>query len=79
MFDALTSDRAYRSAFDWRKALNILKREAGRTVDPNLQETFDRVIRAALDADPEGWERMVQTANEFSQVTQELSTVSHGD
>ena len=79
VFDALTSDRAYRPAFDWRKALDILKREAGRTVDPNLQEIFDRVMRAALDADPEGWETMVQTANEFSQVTQELSTVRHGN
>ena len=40
IFDALTSDRAYRKAFDWQKALSILEEESGKTVDPTLLAVF---------------------------------------
>ena len=66
VFDALTSTRSYRPAFDWRKALDILREEAGKTVDPNLQQVFDRHMRAVLESDPGEWKRMVEHANRFA-------------
>jgi HD-GYP domain-containing protein (c-di-GMP phosphodiesterase class II) len=68
VFDALTSTRSYRPAFDWQKALSILEEEAGKTVDPHLQKSFDRVIRETLENDPGAWERMVQSADQFALV-----------
>ncbi|MGB2985270.1 MAG: HD domain-containing phosphohydrolase, partial [Phycisphaerae bacterium] len=73
VFDALTSDRAYRPAYDWRRALDILKEEAGKTIDPDLRKVFDQAIREALDDDPEGWEKMVQRADRFTQAAGEDS------
>ena len=66
VFDALTSSRSYRPAYDWRKALDILREEAGKTVDPNLQQVFDRHMRPVLESDPRAWERMVEHANRFA-------------
>ena len=68
VFDALTSTRSYRPAFNWQKALSILAEEAGKTVDPHLQKLFDRVIRETLENDPGAWERMVQSADQFALV-----------
>ncbi len=66
VFDALTSTRSYRPAYDWRKALEILQEESGKTVDPNLQQVFDRHMRAVLESDPGEWNRMVEHANRFA-------------
>ena len=66
VFDALTSSRSYRPAYEWRKALDILRDEAGKTVDPNLQQLFDRHMRDVLEADPKAWERKVKRANQFA-------------
>ena len=44
IFDALTTSRSYRAAFDWQTALGILQREAGTTVDPHLVEVFSNMI-----------------------------------
>ena len=52
VFDALTSNRSYRQAFDWQRALDILQEEAGKTVDPQLQKTFDALIRETLASAP---------------------------
>ncbi|RME36254.1 MAG: HD-GYP domain-containing protein, partial [Planctomycetota bacterium] len=65
VFDALTSDRAYRSAYSWEQALEVLRAEAGRTVDPKLQQRFDRLIRERLADDPEGWRILLDEANRF--------------
>ncbi len=67
VFDALTSTRSYRPAHDWRKALDILEKEAGKTVDPNLRLLFDQWIRDELGDDPNGWERLLARANRFDQ------------
>jgi len=67
VFDALTSNRSYRRAYDWRRALEILQEEAGKTVDPQLQKTFDALIREMLKDDPGAWDRLVQRANRFMQ------------
>jgi HD-GYP domain-containing protein (c-di-GMP phosphodiesterase class II) len=48
IFDALTSNRSYRGAFAWEKALDIMRSEAGKTVDPWIFDTFDRMIRRIL-------------------------------
>ena len=66
VFDALTSSRSYRPAFDWQKALAILAEEAGKTVDPRLQAIFDRHIRETMQSGPEAWEKMLVKANQFA-------------
>lgn len=71
VFDALTSDRSYRSSFDWRKALEILEEEAGKTVDPHLQRVFDRLIRDELEHAPDGWEKMTGAANRVTRLDEE--------
>jgi HD-GYP domain-containing protein (c-di-GMP phosphodiesterase class II) len=68
VFDALTSTRSYRPAFNWRDALDLLEKEAGRTIDPNLQGIFDGLIRESLEGIPDGWEKMIQSANRFTEV-----------
>ncbi|HSW47082.1 MAG TPA: HD-GYP domain-containing protein [Phycisphaerae bacterium] len=45
VFDALTSHRAYRQAFDVRQALGILRQDAGTKLDPAVVEAFERVLQ----------------------------------
>lgn len=45
IFDALTTSRSYRAAFDWEKALCILHEEAGKATDRRLVDIFDKLIR----------------------------------
>jgi len=44
VFDALTSDRVYRPAFDTTKALKIMEEESGQTFDPVLLKCFINMI-----------------------------------
>lgn len=67
VFDALTSNRSYRAAFSWEKALQIMAEEAGKTVDPQLQKRFDGLIRTIVEGRPGAWERLVDQASRFSQ------------
>ncbi len=46
VFDALTSDRIYRAAFEPAKALEIMQKESGTTFDPMLLNTFVRMIES---------------------------------
>lgn len=69
VFDALTSTRSYRQAYGWQDALEILRQEAGRTVDPKLQAIFDRIIRGTLGDDPANWQRMLERANSFARTS----------
>lgn len=66
IFDALTSDRAYRAAFTWEQALDILQKESGTTVDPNMQPVFDHWVRGRLAAGPEAWTALMFDANSFT-------------
>jgi len=66
IFDALTSNRSYRKAYTWWEALEILAKEAGRTVDPNLLPIFDRTMRKELEGSASAWVKMVQEADYFS-------------
>jgi putative nucleotidyltransferase with HDIG domain len=45
VFDALTSDRSYRSAYDTDVALFIMERECGSTLDPDIFRTFCMMLR----------------------------------
>lgn len=66
IFDALTSNRSYRQAFDWEKALSILRDESGTTVDPRLQERFEELIRQRLEGrSSRAWQELVQEAEGF--------------
>ena len=75
IFDALTSNRSYRGANNWRKALEILEQESGRTVDPDLFDTFARLIRERLDGSPGAWEKMVATADQFARTCAEDAAI----
>ena len=44
VFDALTSDRVYRKAFDTERALDIMRDESGSTFDPLLFKIFENMI-----------------------------------
>lgn len=73
VFDALTSNRGYRAAFDWRQALAILAEEAGTTVDPDLQGIFGEMMRELLEADPNAWHRLTEQALRFTQDSGDLA------
>lgn len=60
IFDALTSSRSYRGAFDWQKALSIIEEEAGTVSDPNLARIFTAMIRRDFQDNPEAWEAMTR-------------------
>ncbi len=66
VFDALTSTRSYRTAFDWKQALKILKEEAGTTVDPDLQKIFHDMIETWLEELPSRWATLVTIAGDFT-------------
>ena len=72
VFDALTSTRSYRVAFDWPKALDIMSQEAGTTLDPMLQKVFDQLIREELGDDPDNWSRLLDRANAFTQESSDV-------
>ncbi|MEE9270046.1 MAG: HD domain-containing phosphohydrolase [Candidatus Krumholzibacteria bacterium] len=44
-FDAMTTDRSYRKALSGRKALKTLQSKAGTQFDPNVVETFVKLIK----------------------------------
>ena len=62
VFDALTSSRAYRKAFSWTKALEILDAEAGKTIDPALTKIFSDLVRRRCESHPQAWESLVREA-----------------
>jgi len=45
-FDAITTDRPYRKAADWKTATDEIKRCSGRDYDPSLVEAFLRACEA---------------------------------
>jgi putative nucleotidyltransferase with HDIG domain len=47
IFDALTSDRSYRPAYDVKEALDIMQSEAGSKIDPAMFVTFRAMIERA--------------------------------
>ena len=69
VFDALTSNRSYRNAFTWPKALKILEIDAEAAVDPRLQEAFDRIMRPRLANDADGWADMQREAAAFTEIS----------
>jgi putative two-component system response regulator len=58
VFDALTTDRVYRKAFPWPRALTMMREEKGRHFDPTLLDLmFDNIekvieIKEAMDDPP---------------------------
>lgn len=44
VYDAMTTDRSYRSAFAQEEALRIMEREAGKMLDPHVFGVFKSVI-----------------------------------
>ena len=52
VFDALTSCRSYRVAYDWERALEIIEEEAGTTLDAKLAKAFTNMLRRIHSEDP---------------------------
>jgi putative nucleotidyltransferase with HDIG domain len=46
VYDALTTDRPYRKAFEVADALKLMEADSGRAFDPAILERFVRIIRA---------------------------------
>ena len=69
IFDALTSTRSYRAAHEWSKALDILREEAGQTIDAALQQVFDKMIRSRVSKAPDEWQKMFDCAERFATET----------
>jgi len=46
VFDALSSDRVYRDAYDTKRALDIMREESGQTFDPVLLRCFVRLVES---------------------------------
>ena len=86
IFDALTSNRSYRSAYGWSQALGILREGSGTTSDPHLVKLFECAVRDAIGNDPDGWDRLIEQAERFSEATggatgnqnYELGSTSYG-
>jgi putative two-component system response regulator len=55
-FDAITHDRPYRPAATIRKALEELRREAGRQFDPTVVEAIARVLAEEMGFEEKGVE-----------------------
>ena len=52
VWDALTSTRSYRQAMSTEKALDIMRREAGTTMDPYLVTEFEKVLAQSKELAP---------------------------
>ena len=52
VFDALTHERPYKSAWPHEEAVAELQRQKGKQFDPTIVETFLKTLR---DTDPESW------------------------
>jgi putative nucleotidyltransferase with HDIG domain len=50
-WDAMTSDRPYRTGFSHARALSVLTVHAGKHFDPEIASIFIRMIKAKLDED----------------------------
>ena len=53
-FDAMTSERSYKSAVDVETALDELRRNAGTQFDPQVVAAFDRAVRRELSIPARG-------------------------
>ncbi|MCH8242262.1 MAG: HD domain-containing protein [Planctomycetes bacterium] len=69
IFDALTSNRSYRAAFDWRGALEILQDEAGKVSDPELVPVFVEMMNDILGEDETAWDSLIQRAIQFNHLS----------
>jgi HD-GYP domain-containing protein (c-di-GMP phosphodiesterase class II) len=45
VYDALTSDRPYRSAWSKKAAINYIQKEAGKLFDPTITSKFLELIK----------------------------------
>lgn len=52
VYDALTTDRAYRKGFTHQKAMEIMESESGRTLDPELFRLFRERVAPDLESAP---------------------------
>ncbi|GBU25243.1 response regulator [Fibrobacteria bacterium R8-3-H12] len=53
VYDALTSERVYKKAFEHEKAVEIIKSESGKQFDPKIVEVFCKVHERFMDIEIE--------------------------
>lgn len=63
VFDALTSDRAYRAGYSVARAFGILIDNAGRVTDPNLTRLFIEVFKRYVAEFPDDFARRFRLAS----------------
>ncbi|MGD9320245.1 MAG: transcriptional regulator, partial [Desulfobacteraceae bacterium] len=49
VYDALVSDRPYRSGMDQERVMEIIKKESGKQFDPNVVQALLEVMRQEND------------------------------
>ncbi|MBN1347641.1 MAG: HD-GYP domain-containing protein [Phycisphaerae bacterium] len=57
-FDALTSDRSYRRGFSLRRALEIMRQDAGTKIDPDALVAFEKALELFREEHPRRYEEM---------------------
>lgn len=76
IFDALTSSRSYRGAFEWRAALEILQNGAGEVSDAELVTVFVEMMNDLLGEDEAAWDGLVQRAIQFNHLSSDDEEVT---
>ncbi|MCH8150181.1 MAG: HD-GYP domain-containing protein [Planctomycetes bacterium] len=76
IFDALTSNRSYRGAFEWRGALKILQNDAGIVSDAELVTVFVEMMNDLLGEDEAAWDGLVQRAVQFNHLSSDDEEVT---
>ncbi len=61
VFDALTTTRSYRAAFQWRDALAEMEKESGTVSDPKLSSMFTSLLRELHQKNPEAFDAIGRT------------------
>lgn len=51
-FDAMTFDRPYKAAMSWREAIVELRANKGTQFDPDIVDSFVKLVEDSLDKDP---------------------------
>jgi len=77
-FDALTSTRSYRRAFQVERACEIMRQDAGSRLDAGVIDVFLRVLEAYRQADPGGFAANFIAQREFEDVESGRPTVYAG-
>lgn len=64
-FDALTSTRSYRKAFDHERAISIMKEDTGNKLDPEIMERFLKALAELPHDHPQEYQKWFASSEEI--------------